>query len=34
MNIDQECGNESEYCVIAVNKAGEGQPGNIVMAVL
>ena len=30
----QERGKEWEYCVIAVNKAGEGTPSNTVMAVL
>ena len=30
----QERGKEWEYRVIAVNKAGEGQPGNTVMAAL
>lgn len=31
---DQERAKEWEYCVIAVNKAGEGEPSNTVMAVL
>jgi hypothetical protein len=31
---NQKRGKELEYCVIAVNKAGEGEPGNTVTAVL
>lgn len=34
MKVNQERGKEWEYHVIAVNKAGEGQPTNTVMAVL
>jgi len=32
--VDQPRGKELEYCVIAVNKAGEGQASNTVMVVL
>jgi hypothetical protein len=32
--VDQPKGKELEYCIIAVNKAGEGKPSNTVMAVL
>lgn len=31
---DQERGRELEYRIIPVNKAGEGEPSNTVMAVL
>lgn len=31
---NQARGKEGEYRVMAVNKAGEGQPSNIVLAVL
>jgi len=34
MNINQEHSKEWEYRIIAVNKAGEGEPSNTVMAVL
>jgi hypothetical protein len=34
MKMNQERCKEWEYRVIAVNKAGEGQPSNTVMAVL
>ena len=30
---NQECGKGWEYRVVAVNKAGEGEPSNTVMAV-
>jgi len=32
--MNQERGKQWEYRVLAVNKAGEGQPNNTVMAVL
>lgn len=34
MLLDQPCGKEYEYKVIAVNKAGEGEASNTVLAVL
>jgi hypothetical protein len=32
--VEQPCGKELEYRIIAVNKAGEGEPSNTAMVVL
>jgi hypothetical protein len=32
--VDQPKGAELEYCIVAINKSGEGQASNTVMVVL